>query len=115
MGGLRSLIMATWNAKCYVGTKGGYQNLQVEAASVNGARQQFERVYGSQQTINIRRVDGDSYSGGGSMGAIEGISTLLFWIGAFLVFMYWKEIAAIALIFGILSLIVWFFNQKETK
>ena len=49
------------------------------------------------------------------MGAIEGISTLLFWIGAFLVFMYWKEIAAIALIFGILSLIVWFFNQKETN
>ena len=115
LGGLRSLIMATWNAKCYLGTKGGYQNLQVEAASVNGARQQFERVYGSQQTINIRRVDGDSYSGGGSMGAIEGIGSFVFWIGAFLVFMYWKEIAAIALIFGILSLIIWFFNQKETK
>ena len=84
--------MATWNAKCYLGTKGGYQNLQVEAASVNGARQQFERVYGSQQTINIRRVGGDSNSGGFDMGAIEGISSLLFWIGAFLVYMYWQYI-----------------------
>ena len=49
------------------------------------------------------------------MGAIEGISTLLFWIGAFLVFMYWKEIAAIALIFGILWFCVWLFAEKETK
>ena len=107
--------MTKWNARCFLGNEAGYQNLQVDAETWNGAKQQFERIYGSQQTINIRRVDGDSYSGGGSMGAIEGISTLLFWIGAFLVFMYWKEIAAIALIFGILSLIVWFFNQKETK
>tara|TARA_B100001996_G_scaffold222996_1_gene171541 strand:- start:606 stop:992 length:387 start_codon:yes stop_codon:yes gene_type:complete len=115
LGGLQSLIMATWNAKCYLGTKGGYQNLQVDASSVNGARQQFERVYGSQQTMNIRRVGGDSYSGGGSMGAIEGISALLFWVGAFLLFMYWKYIVGIALIFGILWLIMWFFEQKETK
>ena len=107
--------MTKWNATCFLGNEGGYQDLQVDAATIQGAKDQFERVYGSQQTINIRRVDGDSYSGGGSMGAIEGISTLLFWIGAFLVFMYWKEIAAIALIFGILSLIIWFFNQKETK
>ena len=49
------------------------------------------------------------------MGVIESVSTILFWVGAILVFSYWKEIAAIALIFGILSLIVWFFNQKETK
>ena len=49
--------MATWTAKCYLGTKGGYQNLQVDAATFNGARQQFERVYGSQQTINIEEAD----------------------------------------------------------
>ena len=115
MGGLRSLIMAQWTARCYLGTKEGYQNLTANAATIQGAKDQFERVYGSQQTINIRRVDDNFYSGGSSMGVIESVSTILFWVGAILVFSYWKEIAAIALIFGILSLIVWFFNQKETK
>ena len=115
MGGLRSLIMAQWTARCYLGTKEGYQNLTANAATIQGAKDQFERVYGSQQTINIRRVDDNFYSGGSSMGVIESVSTILFWVGAILVFSYWKEIAAIALIFGILSQIVWFFNQKETK
>jgi len=105
--------MATWSAKCYLGTKGGYQNLQVEAATVNGARQQFERVYGSQQTINIEEAD--SYGGGFDMGAIEGFTSLLFWVGAFLVFMYWKWIVGIALVFGILWFFVWLFEQKENK
>tara|TARA_X000000368_G_C22842978_1_gene628530 strand:+ start:35 stop:361 length:327 start_codon:yes stop_codon:yes gene_type:complete len=107
--------MATWSAKCYLGTKGGYQNLQVDAATFNGAAQQFERVYGSQQTINIRRVSDDSTSGGFDMGALEGITSFLFWIGAFLVYMYWQYIIGIALIFGILWFCVWLFDEKENK
>ena len=62
--------MATWSAKCYLGTKGGYQNLQVDAATFNGAAQQFERVYGSQHSMKIRRVRDDSTSGGFDMGAL---------------------------------------------
>ena len=107
--------MATWTAKCYLGTKGGYQNLQVDAATFNGAAQQIERVYGSQQTINIRRVSDDSTSGGFDMGALEGITSFLFWIGAFLVYMYWQYIIGIALIFGILWFCVWLFDEKENK
>jgi len=107
--------MAQWTARCYLGTKEGYQNLTANASTIQGAKDQFERVYGSQQTINIRRSDDNFYSGGSSMGAIEGISALLFWVGAFLLFMYWKYIAGIALIFGILWLIMWVFEQKEVK
>ena len=49
------------------------------------------------------------------MGAIEGFTSLLFWVGAFLVFMYWKWIVGIALVFGILWFFVWLFEQKENK
>ena len=112
MGGL--CIMTKWNARCFLGNEAGYQNLQVDAETWNGAKQQFERIYGSQQTINIEEA-GSYDTGGSGMGAIEGLTSLLFWVGAFLVFMYWKWILGIALVFGILWFSVWLFEQKENK
>lgn len=48
--------MATWQAKCWLGSATGYQTLEVQANSFSGAEQQLKRIYGAQQIINLRRV-----------------------------------------------------------
>ncbi len=48
--------MATWRAECWLGSSAGRQTLEVEASTSNGAKQQFERVYGAQQITNLREV-----------------------------------------------------------
>lgn len=57
--------MATWQAKCYLGSANGYQNLTVESNTFHGAKGQLERIYGATQVLNLREVhqgSGDSSS-----------------------------------------------------
>ncbi len=64
--------MATWRAKCWLGQSVGYQELEVQSNTLNGAKQQLENVYGATQIINLHQVNshsssssgGDSSSGG---------------------------------------------------
>lgn len=48
--------MATWRAKCWLGSSSGYQNLEVQASTLNGAKQQFQRIYSAEQIINLHQV-----------------------------------------------------------
>jgi hypothetical protein len=59
--------MARWTAKCWLGSSAGYQDCEVDASTINGAKQQLERIYGAEQIINLREVrsgSSSSYSGG---------------------------------------------------
>ena len=47
--------MATWQAKCYLGSANGYQELTVQSNTFHGAKEQLERIYGATQVINLRR------------------------------------------------------------
>ncbi len=58
--------MATWRAKCWLGTSVGYQELEVQANTLSGAKQQLERVYGAEQIINLHQVSNSSSSSGSS-------------------------------------------------
>ena len=77
--------MATFRAKCWLGQSAGYQELEVQANTLNGAKQQFERVYGATQIINLREVrdgGGSSVSSGSSEGFVWllGIGLVLYLI-----------------------------------
>lgn len=51
-----------WTAKCWLGSKSGYVNIEVNANTSQGAEEQLRSVYGAQQVINLRRVRGNESS-----------------------------------------------------
>ena len=74
-----------WTAKCWMGSKSGYVNLEVTANTLGGAKEQLQRVYGAEQIINLREVRGD----GSGLSAPSGAGPLLIGIlGAGALFMY---------------------------
>ena len=84
--------MATYRAKCWLGSSAGYQELEVESNTINGAYQQFERVYGAEQIINYREVNSSGSSSGGSSGSVEGAFGLAIIVGviwALVTFLPW--------------------------
>ena len=92
--------MATWRAKCWLGSSSGYQELEVKANTINGAYDQFERVYGAEQIINCRQVSGS----GSSSGDYDSTATLwilgiLFVVG--FIITYWYIVIPIAALVGV--------------
>jgi hypothetical protein len=81
--------MARWVAKCWLGSQAGYQECEVDAATIGGAKQQLQRIYGAEQIINLREVRGSGSSGGSSfdLGPFVWILLILFGIG--LIVQYW--------------------------
>lgn len=73
--------MATYRAKCWLGSSSGYQDLEVKANTVQGAKEQFERIYGAQQIINLSEVRGGGSGGGSSSGSGEGVFGLAILVG----------------------------------
>ena len=68
--------MATYRAKCWLGSSSGYQDLEVQSNTYYGAKEQFQRIYGAEQIINLREVRGESTSGSG-VGDIGGTAGLI--------------------------------------
>jgi hypothetical protein len=54
--------MARYKAKCWLGSASGYQELEVQSSTNYGAEQQFKRIYGAEQVINLRRVSNSNTS-----------------------------------------------------
>ena len=54
--------MAKWTAKCWLGSGSGYVDLEVDAATLNGAREQLKSIYGAEQIINLREIRSSSSS-----------------------------------------------------
>jgi hypothetical protein len=95
--------MATWKAECWLGSSAGRQTLEVQANTLNGAKQQLERVYGAEQISNLREVkrgSESSSSSSDSSGAIWLIGAV-FILG--FVVTYWYIAIPIAVIIGILA------------
>jgi hypothetical protein len=103
--------MARWTAKCWLGSRSGYQDCEVSASSAAGAQDQLERIYGAEQIVNLRQVgNGGLFSGSSSSGGSSGGSlSALMWLAALFVFIsYWQIILPIAAIILIIKLIFWF-------
>ena len=66
--------MATWTAKCWLGSENGYQELQVQSNTINGAKAQLERIYGAEQIENLREVGSGGYSPGMGFGGLAGLA-----------------------------------------
>ena len=54
--------MPRWTAECWLGSSSGYVNIEVEAATSTGAKEQLERTYGAQTIINLREINSNSSS-----------------------------------------------------
>ena len=74
--------MATYRAKCWLGSSSGYQDLEVKANTSVGAIEQFKRIYGAEQVINVSEVRGGGSGGGSSSGSGEGLFGLALIVGA---------------------------------
>ncbi len=68
--------MATYRAKCWLGSASGYQELEVQSNTLYGAKEQFQRIYGAEQIINLREVR-DSSSSGSGIGDVSGTVGLI--------------------------------------
>ncbi len=93
--------MGRWTAKCWLGSSAGYQDLEVSANTLNGAKQQLQRVYGAQQIINLHEVR-ESRSGGGDGGGSEISWTAIGLIFLAVIFLaYWWIIIPVGILGGI--------------
>jgi hypothetical protein len=83
--------MGIFRAKCWLGSSSGYQDLEVKSNTVQGAKEQFERIYGAKQIINLSEVRSGS-GGGSSSGSGEGVFGLAILVGlvwALVTFLPW--------------------------
>jgi hypothetical protein len=87
--------MARWTAQCWLGSANGYQQLEVQSNTPHGAKEQLKRIYGAEQIVNLRQVNGSSSSSGGSDTAFN--STVVLG-GIVLAVVFWP----IAIVLGIL-------------
>jgi hypothetical protein len=92
--------MATWRAKCWLGSSSGYQDLEVQSNTAYGAKEQFQRIYGAEQIINLHEVRdssvGSAISSGGS------IALVAFLFVVWLIIEYWYFVIPGAIILGLL-------------
>jgi uncharacterized membrane protein len=98
--------MATYRAKCWLGSSSGYQELEVQSNTITGAKEQLQRIYSAEQIINLREVrSGGSSSGSdGDIGGYLVLGTILF--GIWIIVEYWWIVVPLAaiLLFG------WLYN-----
>lgn len=79
--------MARWTAKCWLGSKSGYQDIEVSANTIGGAKEQLQNIYGAEQIINLRQV-GEESSGGGIELSSDGRMWFVGILGAGALFLY---------------------------
>lgn len=53
-----------WTAKCWMGQKSGYVDIEVGASTSGGAKEQLINVYGAESVVNLREVREGSGGGG---------------------------------------------------
>ena len=98
--------MATYRAKCWLGSASGYQELEVQANTVTGAYEQFKRIYGAEQIINCHEVrDGSILSFGD--GDFEGWMALVAIL--FVIWLY-MEFPWVMIPLTVIVLIAWIYN-----
>ena len=61
-----------WTAKCWMGSKSGYVDIEVSANTLGGAKEQLQNIYGAEQIINLREIRGGGEGSGLSVGSGSG-------------------------------------------
>jgi hypothetical protein len=90
-----------WTAKCWMGSSSGYVDIEVNAATINGAKEQLQNVYGTEQIINLSEIG----SGGSSFnpGDTDAKIWLIAVVGVlYLLATYWYIVVPVGIILGIL-------------
>ncbi len=75
-----------WTAKCWMGSKSGYVDIQVNASTVNGAKEQLVNIYGAEQVVNLREISSDGSSNSSEV-SIEGLLLL----GGLALFLFYAD------------------------
>ena len=101
--------MATWTAKCWMGSDSGYQDYQVKASTIQGAKRQLQEIYGAEQIINLQEVR-DNNSGVGFSGNTDGYGIWICIIGTFILFAIFTP----WVLMGFGGAIGWWFGEKVT-
>ena len=86
--------MAKWTAKCWLGSSSGYVNLEVEAATINGAKEQLENIYHAEQIINLREISSNSggiFNGSSSSTSSSGSGVGALVVGGLILFVFFAE------------------------
>lgn len=80
-----------WKAECWMGSKSGYVDIEVNASTFGGAKEQLENVYGATQIRNLRQIKKNSSSSDNSvdLGTAGGAVVLIGGIYLFVTFMPW--------------------------
>jgi hypothetical protein len=87
-----------WTAKCWLGSRSGYVDIEVNANTIGGAKEQLQSIYGAQQVINLRRV----HEGGSGSSMPAGTSIWLIGIlGAGALFLYFTPWVLMAIYGGL--------------
>ena len=75
------MAASNWTAQVFVNSNVGEITANVQASTIQGARQQIEQIYGSSQIYNLREVSGRSSSASGGAGtgclALVGLAALI--------------------------------------
>jgi hypothetical protein len=91
-----------WTAKCWMGSSSGYVDIEVSASTINGAKEQLQRIYGAEQIINLREIRSHDSHGSNSSTDMEGTLAFLA-VVAGLIFLvsFWPFILGGAIIWAI--------------
>ncbi|NBW57577.1 hypothetical protein EBR43_07310 [bacterium] len=54
--------MTKYKAKCFLGQSSGYVDIEVQASTMEGAKDQLKRIYHAEQILGLREVSSFSYS-----------------------------------------------------
>jgi len=101
--------MATYRAKCWLGSSSGYQNLEVQSNTMIGAKEQLKRIYGAEQIINLHEVRGNNSSSSSSESSGGGALALGILLLIGVVVNWWYYAIPAAVVIGIL----WYFVTRE--
>jgi len=76
--------MATWTAKCWMGSDSGYQDYQVKASTFQGAKRQLQEIYGAEQIVDLQEVRNNN--NGVDFSSTDGYGIWVVILGALILF-----------------------------
>jgi hypothetical protein len=84
-----------------MGSSSGYVDIEVNASSINGAKEQLERVYGAEQIVNLREIRSSGSGFGSGMDMDGTVAFLLVVVGLIILVSFWPFILGGATIWAI--------------
>lgn len=82
-----------------MGSQSGYVDLEVSAATMNGAKEQMQRIYGAEQIINLREIHnrGGNSSSSSDSGGVFALAVIVG--GIYLGITYWPIVLGLGVLY----------------